>query len=236
MQGDIVLRLIVRNLTKSISGEMILNKVSYSFEKGRIYGICGREASHRALMLRCISGEERFERGYIRISNRGNERKLGFNDAALVYEKSVFTEMMTGSEFVKYYMDTHNVQAGSVEEYLDLIDLPQTDRNRLIIGYSEDMIYRIKLLCMYISAPDIIIIEEPFAKLSDEWNNFNKLLEDIRNNHIIIIASGNFDKIKCFSDEILLLNDGVLCGVNSKHLENINEIDLLTVNLEEDND
>lgn len=234
MQGDNALRLIVRNLTKSISGEMILNKVSYTFEKGRIYGVCGRETSHRALLLRCISGEERFERGYIRISNKGNERKLGFNDVALLYENSVFMENMTGREFIKYYMDTHNVHEG-IEEYLDLINLAQADRDRLVKGYSEDMIYRIKLLCMYISAPEIILIEEPFSKLTDEWSDFRKLLEKLRNDHIIIIASGSFDKIKHFSDEILLLNDGVLYGVDSKYLDNINEIDLLTVNLEEDN-
>lgn len=236
MQGDTILRLIVRNLTKSISGEMILNKVSYSFEKGRIYGVCGREASHRASMLRCISGEERFERGYIRISNRGDECKLGFNDVALVYENSFVTEKMTGREFVNYYIDTHKVKDRMAEECLDLIELPQADRDRLIRYYSEDMIYRLKLLCMYISAPKIILIEEPFSKLNDEkWTNFNKLLEELKDRHIIIITSCNFDKIKNFSDEILLLNDGVLWGTDSKHLENINEIDLLTVNLEEDN-
>lgn len=237
MQGDTVLRLIVRNLTKSISGEIILNKASYSFDTGKIYGVSAKDALRLAVLLRCISGEEGFDRGYIRIREGALERKPGYNDVCLVYENSPFIEMMTGREFVKYYMDIHNCHDKSIEECLDLIGLPPNYRGRLIQEYPKAALRRLQILCIYMAGPDVILIEEPFEMEEGcEFAIFEKLVNELKNNHIIIISSTDFDKIKRISDEVLLLNDGVLCGIDMRNNEDINEINVLTVDLEDNND
>ncbi len=231
------MRLIVRNLTKSISNEMILNKASYTFETGKIYGVCAKDASRLAVLLRCISGEEGFDRGYIRIREGLSECKPGYNDVCLVYEDSPFIEMMTGREFVEYYMDIHNCHDRSVEECLDLIGLTQNDRGRLIQEYPKPVLRRLQILCMYIAAPAVILIEDPFEVTKDSaFADFEKLVTGLKNNHIIIISSSDFDKIKHISDEVLMLNDGVLCGIDMRKYENINGIDVLMVDLEDNND
>ncbi len=212
------MRLIIRNLTKSISNEMILNKASYSFEAGKIYGICAKEASHLAVLLRCISGEERFDRGYIRIRNGASEHKIGYNDVCLLYENSPFIEMMTGREFVRYYMELHKCEYRGADELMDLIGFPSKERDCLIRDYSGALLKRLQILCMYIWGPAIILMEEPFETVrGSEADDLKKPVKELAKNHIIIISSSDSDKIKSFCDEVLFLNDGVLCGLEENN-------------------
>ena len=46
----------IDNISKEFSGDIVLHPVSISFEKGKIYGIIGRNGSGKTVLLKIISG------------------------------------------------------------------------------------------------------------------------------------------------------------------------------------
>ena len=46
----------IKNYSKKINGRLVLDNINYSFEKGKIYGIAGKNGSGKTMLLRAISG------------------------------------------------------------------------------------------------------------------------------------------------------------------------------------
>ena len=46
----------LKNVTKKFKEATALNQVTVSFEKGKIYGIIGRNGSGKAVLFKCICG------------------------------------------------------------------------------------------------------------------------------------------------------------------------------------
>lgn len=46
----------IENYTKIIEGQRVLNDVTIGMEKGKIYGIKGKNGSGKTMLLRAISG------------------------------------------------------------------------------------------------------------------------------------------------------------------------------------
>ena len=60
----------IKNLTKSIKGNTILDNINYKFESGNIYGIYGHNGSGKTMLFRAISGLIRPTSGSINISGK----------------------------------------------------------------------------------------------------------------------------------------------------------------------
>ena len=46
----------LKNVTKRLKGNTVLDDVSFNFESGSIYGLYGRNASGKTMLLRAIAG------------------------------------------------------------------------------------------------------------------------------------------------------------------------------------
>lgn len=209
------MRLIIRNLTKIIDNKAVLNKVSYTFEQGRVYGLAGENDSVKSLLFRCVSNEMSVNRGYVRLLKEGREYKVTCKDIGCIYNNSDVLGVMTGREFIKYYMELHgeNADAAAVEDYLKFIGISVKDRGRLICDYSESLKFRLQMLCMYIWAPAVIFIEDALDECNDkDLELFHIMLDKLKKDHIVIVSSNKTDLIRKMCDEIVVINDGVLMG------------------------
>ncbi|MGN0375104.1 MAG: ATP-binding cassette domain-containing protein [Butyrivibrio sp.] len=203
------MKLSVRNLTKNIDGTPILNKISYTFQQGRIYGLTGRKGCGKSLLFRCLCKEESYEKGMVRIEKNGSERKTGLQDFGCVYEKPEFPGYMTGREFLDYYMDIHHIphDAASVEEHLKFIGMDKHQRGQLVRTYTPGLTGLLQLLCIYITGPSIILIEGG-AWGTEDIDKLSGIIDELKKDHILIISSADTEFIRQISDEILVLDNG----------------------------
>ncbi len=211
------MRLIIRNLTKIIDKNIVLDKISVSFESGKIHGLTGARHSGKTLFFRCISGEEAFDKGHIRINRGVRDEKIGFWDVGCALSNSAVPEFLTGAEFVTHFLELHDMEVTEkiVTDYLEIIGIDENMRNQQIYYYSNEVKGHLQLLCVYILKPDIVLVEEPMEEYSEGTAQLLKrLLDELKKSCVVIMSTGNVKLLKEICDDVVVLEDGILSNAS----------------------
>ena len=209
------MELILKDIQKSFENKIVLKGASFTFEKGKIYGLLGRNGAGKTTLFNCISGEIENEGGQVTLQNSTNdENRLDYSNIGYVFADPVLPEFLTGYEFIKFYIDINKNKIKdlkTIEEYLDIIKIAKEDSHRLIKGYSHGMKNKIQMLCFLITRPPVILLDEPLSSfdviVALEIKN---LLKEIKSDHIIIFSTHILQLATDLCDEIVVLNNGIL--------------------------
>ena len=69
----------LEKINKKIKGNRVLNNISYTFEKGKVYGLYGINGSGKTMMLRAISGLLRMDSGKVIIDGETLGETISFS-------------------------------------------------------------------------------------------------------------------------------------------------------------
>jgi ABC-2 type transport system ATP-binding protein len=144
---------------------------------------------------------------------------LGQGDVGYVLSTPVVPEFLTGYEFVKFFLEITGDPGKSgrtPDDWLSLVGLEKEDRNRLMRGYSHGMKNKMQMLCFLIGQPPVILLDEPLTSFDVvaalEMKN---LLREMKDEHIIVFSTHILQLAADLCDEIVVLNHGLLEGVDS---------------------
>ncbi|MDK7119549.1 ATP-binding cassette domain-containing protein, partial [Streptococcus oralis] len=97
------------------------------------------------------------------------------------------------------------------DDYLDRLGFGQEDRHRIIKGYSSGMKSKLAILCLLISKPKIILLDEPLTAIDVISSlEIKRLLLDLGKDHIMIMSTHMIQLAKDICDDIVLLHQGQL--------------------------
>lgn len=212
------MKLIVDKIEKSFVEKEVLKGASFSFEKGKIYGLLGRNGAGKTTLFNCISHEIDFENGSVYLEENGETQQVDFNMLGYAFSTPVLPEFLTGYEFIKFFIDIHKEKIENpltVEEYAGMVGLELPDLDCLLKGYSHGMKNKIQMLCLLISKPQIILLDEPLTSLDVvAAHEMKELLLEMKKDHIIILSTHILQLAQDLCDEIVLLHQGKLSGVD----------------------
>ncbi|NMD43399.1 MAG: ABC transporter ATP-binding protein [Firmicutes bacterium] len=212
------MRLVVDGLVKNFGDKKVLKGASFTFEKGKIYGLLGRNGAGKTTLFNCIRGDLDYEAGSIDLRGQENEKKIE-EQVGLVYTEPLLPEFLTGEEFLRFFITANRNRIGeplSLNEYFELIKFEDDDRHRLIKGYSHGMKNKIQLLTVLITRPPIILLDEPLTSFDVVVAlEIKQLLKAIKAEHIIIFSTHVLQLAVDLCDEIVMLHGGKLKGIDS---------------------
>ncbi|WP_097027148.1 ATP-binding cassette domain-containing protein [Clostridium peptidivorans] len=215
------MKLIVKNIEKNFDNKQVLKQASFTFEKGKIYGLLGRNGAGKTTLFNCISGDTKYDSGSVKIFEEGKgESELDFSKVGYVFSEPVLPEFLTGYEFLKFFIDINKDKIQNlltIEEYFNIIKINEEDRYRLIKGYSQGMKNKIQMICFLITRPPVILLDEPLTSFDVVVAlEIKNLLKKIKSEHIIIFSTHILQLATDLCDEIVVLNNGVLEEVDSQ--------------------
>jgi len=218
------MKLILKNIEKKFDENEVLKKVSYTFEKGKIYGLLGRNGAGKTTLFNCINGDVEFENGEILLLEENSTcKKIDYSRVGYVFSEPALPEFLTGYEFLKFFIDINKDKIKNlltIGEYFDIIKINEGDRYRLIKGYSRGMKNKIQMVCILITRPPIILLDEPLTSFDVVVAlEIKNLLKEIKNEHIIIFSTHILQLATDLCDEIVILNRGVLEHVDNQLLK-----------------
>ena len=134
----------VEGLSFSIDGAQLLNNISFSLEKGSLTLVAGRNGSGKSMLLKCLKGLEKPQKGVITLDGRpllkAKERMKAFG---LVFQDT-FLQIVgsTVKKDIAFGMENLKMERGEVErrteELLDLFSLRQVENlNPILLSGGE---------------------------------------------------------------------------------------------------
>lgn len=218
------MKLVLKNVQKQFSDKQVLKDASFTFEKGKIYGLLGRNGAGKTTLFNCISEDISCDGGEIMLlEGEDDKNTLSYSKVGYVFSEPVLPEFLTGHEFLKFYIDINKgkiKELRTIDEYFDFMKIGKDDRNRLIRGYSQGMKNKMQMLCYLITRPAVILLDEPLTSfdvvVAIEIKN---LLREIKHDHIIIFSTHILELATDLCDEIVVLNNGELEHIDDEILK-----------------
>lgn len=216
------MELVIEYLQKHFEGKLVLRDIHFRFEQGKIYGLLGRNGAGKTTLFNCINQDIEIDGGRFYIEDEGR-RPVTMSDIGYVLSTPTVPEFLTAREFLKFFIeinqkDIHHLK--SIDEYFDIVNIIEEDRDRLLKDFSHGMKNKMQMLVQLIAEPDILLLDEPLTSLdvvvADEMK---KLLKGIKQNHILIFSTHIMELAVDLCDEIVILNNGKLSLITQEDLD-----------------
>ncbi len=218
------MKLVLKNIEKSFENKEVLKDVSFSFEKGKIYGLLGRNGAGKTTLFNCINEDLEVDSGSFMIEEAKNIRKIESNDIGYVLSTPVVPEFLTAREFLKFFIDINeeNIKnIKTIDEYFDFMKIDLIDRDKLLKDYSHGMKNKMQMLVNIIASPSILLLDEPLTSFDVVVaEEMKQMLKEIKKDHIIIFSTHIMELALDLCDEIVILNNGILEEIKNDNLTN----------------
>jgi len=203
----------IDNISKEFSGDIVLHPVSISFEKGKIYGIIGRNGSGKTVLLKIISGFLRPTTGTVTINGISLGKKNEFpKNTGILIEKPGFLPYKNGFQNLKYLSQIQKL-INDQEIYKVLEQTGLTSAAKKLVGkYSMGMKQRLGIAQAIMENPEILILDEPMNGLDDQGaSQMRKLFLQLRNEgKTILLASHMQEDIHELCDKVYRIDAGII--------------------------
>lgn len=203
----------VKNVSLKIKNQILLENISLKMERGRIYGLVGRNGSGKTVLMKCICGFMHPTAGEIIV----NEKKIGKDcdfpeQTGVVIETPEFLPYRSGYQNLKILADLkRKIGRDEIEKAMRLVGLDPKLR-RPVRKYSLGMRQRLGLAQAVMEEPLLLILDEPMNGLDKEGvaDMRKYLLQLKKQGKTILIASHSSEDIAVLCDEVHELEHGRL--------------------------
>jgi len=136
----------VQDITKTLAKKKVLHGVSFSVEKGEIYGFLGPNGAGKTTTMKCILGLIKAESGNIKIFGKEgltieSKKRIGF-----MPENTYLYKHLTGREFLEFNGSFFGLKGEelkkTVDELLQRVGLKDAG-NKYLKSYSKGMLQRV---------------------------------------------------------------------------------------------
>lgn len=203
------MRVVAGHVSKKFNRRSVFRDISFTVEKGEVFGITGRNGSGKSTLLRIIGGLLTPSGGAMHYVHDGHpvapERLYQYIGYVAPY-LTLYEEFSAGENIALYARlrglrhDTHDAH-----RLLERVGLP-TDRNDAIRSYSSGMKQRMRLVFAILHEPPLLLLDEPVSNLDSEGVDIvYSLLGEFRTRGTVILATNDASDIaqcdRCISVE-----------------------------------
>ena len=200
----------VKNLEFAYRTRRVLRISNIAFEKGKAYGIVGKNGVGKTTFFKCLVNIITNYRGNILINNlevRNNLDVLG--NVGIVLDDMNLYSNSTGMFNLQYFAGLRGGTLDRIHELARELDIAHA-LNEKVSTYSLGMTKKLQLLISLMNNAEILIFDEPFRGLDAKtvvWfrDYLNKLKDQ---GHTILISSHVQDDIEAISDYVYVLENG----------------------------
>lgn len=207
----------VENLTKRYGDLTAVDNVSFSVDKGEIFGIIGPNGAGKTTTVECISGLRVPDSGTITIGGLSpirDRNKLNKMIGVQLQESSLPPRLKLGEAvhlFASFYQDSMDV-----DDLLAMLGIEKL-QNSIFKSLSGGQKQRLSIALALVGKPRIAILDELTTGLDPEarretWN----LIESIREQGVTILLVTHFmDEAERLCDRLAMINRGKIIALDT---------------------
>lgn len=218
----------VRNLTKKYGDHFAVQDISFSLEKGKIYGLLGPNGAGKSTTMNIMTGYIAATSGEVIIEGHDifkeaeeAKKHIGYlpEIPPLYMDMTVWEYLFTVADLKGVPKSERKSMIGDVMEKVMITNM----KNRLIKNLSKGYKQRVGIAQTLIGNPDIIILDEPTVGLDPKQIiEIRTLIKQLGEDHTVLISSHILSEIGAVCDHVVIINKGHL--VVSDSTENLEKL------------
>lgn len=203
----------LNNISKKFGKETVIKPVSLAFEKGKIYGLVGRNGSGKTVLLKIISGFLKPDTGTVTVNGvtLGKTQEFPDNIGVLI-EKPGFLPYKNAFGILKDLSRIRKtIDDSTIRKVLKNVGLEDTGR-KPAGKFSMGMKQRLGIAQAIMEDPAILLLDEPMNGLDNQGAlEIRNLFKEFRNNEkLIILASHIQEDIQELCDVVYYIDAGCI--------------------------
>lgn len=218
----------VRNLTKKYGDHFAVQDISFSLEKGKIYGLLGPNGAGKSTTMNIMTGYIAATSGEVIIEGHDifkeaeeAKKHIGYlpEIPPLYMDMTVWEYLFTVADLKGVPKSERKSMIGDVMEKVMITNM----KDRLIKNLSKGYKQRVGIAQTLIGNPDIIILDEPTVGLDPKQIiEIRILIKQLGEDHTVLISSHILSEIGAVCDHVVIINKGHL--VVSDSTENLEKL------------
>ncbi|MDU2290234.1 MAG: ATP-binding cassette domain-containing protein [Clostridium celatum] len=205
------MKLEIKNLRKSFSGNEVLHGISFSVESGKALGLLGRNGAGKTTTIRILMDVFKGDSGEILIDGKPF-KPTNYQIGYLPEERGLYPKKKVTEQIV-YLASLRGISKKEAKEntlkWLKRLGIEEYE-NRKLDTLSKGNQQKVQLAQTLVCNPEIVILDEPFSGL-DPVNA--QILKDVVNdlitdNKIVIFSSHQMSYVEEFCEDIAIINKG----------------------------
>ena len=193
----------LQNICFSYDKTLVLQNISYEFEKGKMYCIIGKSGAGKTTLLSLLSGLAQPDSGEILYEGKSIAKidKYTFRSKfiGVVFQSFNLITKYTALENVILSMDVAGYKCKNKKqralELLDSVGLDEDEANRRVLKLSGGLQQRVAIARALSYDPDIILADEPTGNLDrDTQKEIMDIFRDLADQgKCVILVSHSYD-------------------------------------------
>lgn len=205
----------INQLTKNFGSFTAVNNVTFSVEKGNVYGLLGPNGSGKSttlgMILNVINPSAGSWKWFGEEPNKDSLKKIG-----AIIESPKFYPYLSAQKNLEIVADIKEANYAKIDEKLELVGLLSRKKDKFQ-QYSLGMKQRLAIAAALLNDPEVLILDEPTNGLDPQGIiQIRELIIQIaKQGTTIILASHLLDEVEKVCSHVVVLNQGKMLYAGS---------------------
>ena len=206
----------VRDLVKDYAGHLAVDHLSFTVEKGQIYGFLGPNGAGKSTTMNIITGYTGMTSGEVIVNGYNIAQEPEKARACIGYLPEMpplYTDMTT-REYLEFAGELKKIPKQQLKENVDkVVQLTGIEdvQDRLIKNLSKGYRQRVGLAQAILGFPEIIILDEPTVGLDPKQiMDIRQLIKSLAREHTVILSSHILSEVQAVCDHVIIIHHGKL--------------------------
>lgn len=201
--------LTVNHLTKKFGYLTAVKDLSFSIEKGNVYGILGPNGSGKSTTLGIVLNVVNRTAGDFSWFGGTISTHIALKKVGAIIERPNFYPYMTAIQNLKLVCKIKEVPQDKIEEKLEIVGLLER-KNSKFSTYSLGMKQRLAIASALLNDPEILILDEPTNGLDPQGiHQIREIIKKIASQGTtILLASHLLDEVEKVCSHVIILRKG----------------------------
>ena len=208
----------VSNLSKTYKDTTVLSIESLELSKGEIIGLVGNNGAGKTTFFSLLLDLIKPSTGHIENNQiRVDQSEAWKSTTAAFIDESFLIGYLTPEEYFSFIAGLRNINKADLDTFLNRFSTFFNEeilgRNKYIRDLSKGNQKKVGIAAAFIGAPELVILDEPFANLDPRAQmQLQKLLREINQDLgcSIFVSSHDLLHVSELCQRILILNKGEL--------------------------
>jgi ABC-type multidrug transport system, ATPase component len=208
----------IKNLTKVLGGNTVVDNVNITMESGTVYGLCGYNGCGKTMLMRLIAGLIIPTKGSVSYDGKTLGKELDFPPSiGILIENPAFLDSRSGFENLKLLASIKGkVDKKIIASSIRKVGLDPDDKKKFR-KYSLGMKQRLGIASAIMESPDLIILDEPTNALDSNGVELTQKLirKECERGALVIMTCHDREILENVCDVIYTIEHGKIIDERS---------------------